>query len=64
VDARVLGDGKTLWEATGVRGGVAPVVVGPLDVSGVDVLVLVVDYGQGRNELDRAVWGSPILVRK
>ena len=64
VDARILGDGKVLWEATGVKGGEAPRVAGPVDVAGVDVLVLVVDFGQGQNELDRAVWGSPILVRK
>jgi len=63
VDARVLGDGKVLWEAKGVRGGEKPRRVGPLDVKGVKSLVLEIDFGAEYMTLDRADWGAPILVK-
>ena len=66
VDARVLGDGKVLWEARNVRVGEAPRRVGPLDVSQVQSLVLEVDFGtEGAVEFtgDRATWADPMLFR-
>jgi hypothetical protein len=63
VDAKVLGDEKVLWEAKGVKGGEPARKVGPLDVSGVKVLVLEVDFGAGMNVNDHADWLDPILVR-
>jgi hypothetical protein len=64
VDARVIGDGKVLWEAKGVKGGEEPRVVGPIDVSNVDSMTLEIDFGQGAQFLDRADWADPVLVRK
>jgi len=63
VDVRVLGDGKVLWEAKGVRGGEKPRSVGPLDVRGMKTLVLDVDFGKELEALDRGDWGNPILVK-
>lgn len=63
VDARILGDGKVLWEAKGVRGGAKPRRIGPLDVRGVKTLVLEVGFGKELYTLDRADWGDPILVK-
>jgi hypothetical protein len=63
VDTRVLGDGKVLWEAKGVTGADRSRTVGPLDVSGVKELVLVVDYGGHDETLDRATWAEPLLLR-
>lgn len=63
VDARVVGDGKTLWEAKGVTGAGPARMVGPLDVGGVKELVLVVDYGGHDETLDRATWADPVLLR-
>jgi hypothetical protein len=62
VIARVVGDGKVLWEDREVRGGEPPVRVGPLPVEGVRVLVLEVDPGEDPL-LDSADWADPILVR-
>ena len=67
VDARILGDGKELWKAKDVVGGQKARSVGPLDVTGVKVLVLEVGFGKaefGRmGTFDRADWGDPILVK-
>ena len=63
VDARVLGDGKALWAAKGIQGGAKPRRVGPLDVRGVETLVLEVGFGKELYTLDRADWGDPILVK-
>lgn len=57
VTARVLGDGKVLWSSEGsVKGGEPARKVGPLDVRGVTTLVLEVDFGGGRHQMDRADW--------
>lgn len=64
VDARILADGKVVWEAKGVRGGEKPRRIGPLDVKGVKQLVLEVGFGKELYSLDRANWGDPILVKK
>lgn len=66
IDARVLGDGKVLWEAKGIRVGETPRHVGPLDVSTVDSLVLEVDFGASKvveSIGDRATWADPMLFR-
>jgi hypothetical protein len=70
VDARVVGDGKVLWEAKGVTGaaGEQPRSVGPLSVENVKELVLVVDAeGTGdtfvQETFDRATWAEPLLLR-
>lgn len=63
VDVRVLGDGKVLWEARGVKGLEAARSVGPLDVRGVQSLVLAVDHGGHDDVLDRVTWARPLLVR-
>jgi hypothetical protein len=63
VDARVLGDGKVLWEAKGITGAQHAHVVGPLDVTGVKELLLVVDYGGHDLTFDRATWAEPLLLR-
>jgi hypothetical protein len=64
VDARVIGDGKVLWEAKDIEGGNPVTQVGPLDVSGVKSLVLEIGFGKEIYMLDRADWVDPILVRK
>jgi hypothetical protein len=64
VDARILGDGEVLWEAKGVRYGQPPRRIGPLDVTGVQELVLEVDFGSEGDVLDRATWANPMLVRE
>lgn len=63
VDARVVADGETLWEAKGVKAGERPRRVGPLDVTGVEELVLEVTFGAEGYMRDRATWAEPILVR-
>ncbi len=64
VDARVLADGKVIWEKKGVEGGTKALRVGPLDVSDAKTLVLEVGFGKNFMTLDRADWVDPILVRK
>ncbi len=63
VDARVLGDGKVLWEAKDVRAGEEPRRIGPIDVSSVEELVLEVDFGAELYIRDRAAWVDPVLFR-
>jgi hypothetical protein len=64
VDARVLGDGKVLWEGKGIRGKEKARSVGPVDVSNVESLVLEVDFGAGMQAQDHADWLDPLLLRK
>jgi hypothetical protein len=65
VTARVLVDGKEAWSSKGsVKGGEPARVVGPVDVSGADTLVLEVDFGGNLHVMDRADWCDPVLVRK
>jgi hypothetical protein len=63
VDARVLADGQVLWEAKGVQGGQPLRAVGPLDVTGVKLLVLEVGFGARFFQWDRADWVDPVLER-
>jgi hypothetical protein len=64
VDARVLADGKVVWEKKGVTLADSPVKVGPVDITGTEVLELVVDFGQNNWVGDDATWANPILVKK
>lgn len=61
VTARVLGDGKVLWEQADItfESGVIAVDV---ELAGVQRLVLEVDFGQGQNVGDRAAWCNPELI--
>jgi hypothetical protein len=63
VDARVLGDGKVLWEQKAVTGNDKPRAIGPLPVADVKELVLVVDVGGHDQTLDRATWADPLLLK-
>lgn len=62
IEARIVGDGKVLWsrESLTAGDGVVPVEV---DVTGVDRLELVVDFGAGQHVGDRAAWVDPVLLR-
>lgn len=59
---KVIGDGKVLWKSAVLRAGVAPARPDPIDVKGVEELVLEVDPA-GPFTLDRADWLRPMLVR-
>jgi hypothetical protein len=63
VEFRVLVDGVEKWKSKVVRGGDAPVAVGPIELDGAKRLTLVTDFGEGEDVADRAVWGAPLLVR-
>ena len=64
IGARVLGDGKVLWQRRQIRGGEAPVALRAIDVRGVTQLVLEINRGPDNvSRLDRGNWLDPILVR-
>ena len=58
----VLGDGRVLWEADGLRGGGLPREV-IASVAGVRELTLVVDYDEELDLSDHAAWGLARLIR-
>jgi hypothetical protein len=62
VDLRIVGDGRTLWEERGVRGGQPPRAVS-VDVTGVFELMLVVDWGEDLDLSDQVAWAQARLVR-
>ena len=62
VQFRVMGDGKVLWESPVSRAGAAPIRPEPIDIKGVDLLVLEVDPA-GDFVLDRANWLRPMVVK-
>lgn len=62
VTVRVLGDGKVLWEREDVTPADGRVAV-EADLTGVDRMILEVDFGQGQNVGDRAAWVDPQLIR-
>jgi hypothetical protein len=62
VDFAVIADGKTVYEKKGVTGRDAPSFV-KLNLSGVKEIVLVVDFGEQLDILDRAVWADAILMK-
>ena len=59
---RILGDGRELWTSDVVRGGDPPTAIGPVDVKGVDELVLAVDHLEDFMG-DRANWLRLRLIR-
>jgi hypothetical protein len=61
--ARVLGDGKVLYENPDARGDQVPVDI-DVPVTGVKTLTLLIDFGKDQDVGDRVVWGNPRLVRK
>jgi hypothetical protein len=64
VTARIVADGREVWTSGGsVKEGEAARTVGPIDVSGVETLVLEVDFGAGMDVRDAADWADPILVK-
>jgi len=64
---RVIGDGKTLFpkkpEDGAISGGEKPRDI-DIDVSAVDELTLVVDFGEEMHIFDRADWAGARLIRK
>lgn len=61
VTARVIGDGKVLWEKPGIDAQ-ALVIPVEIDLKGVERLILEVDFGEGQNVGDRAAWCDPQLI--
>jgi len=62
VTFRVYGDGKVLAERENVTGS-DKVQRLDVDITGVDELTLEVDFGEGQDVGDRAVWAEPTLLR-
>jgi hypothetical protein len=62
VTARVLGDGEVLWEHDNLTADDGRVDL-DLDLTGVDRLVLEIDFGAGQHVGDRAAWVEPLLIR-
>lgn len=61
VTARVLGDGKVLWEQTDITANTKPIDV-TVALAGIQRLVLEVDFGKNQNVGDRAAWCEPQLI--
>lgn len=62
VAVRVLGDDRVLWSAEDVKGGEEPREVS-VDIRGVHVLQLAVDWGADMDLGDHVAWGQARLVR-
>lgn len=58
----VRGDEKVLFARASLRGD-GPIEPVDLDVTGVGLLTLAVDFGRGENVGDRVVWADPVLIR-
>ncbi|MBL9089179.1 MAG: NPCBM/NEW2 domain-containing protein [Planctomycetia bacterium] len=64
VTARVLADGREVWSSGGsVKWGQPARVLPPLDVTGVETLVLEVDFGAESDTNDYADWVDVVLER-
>lgn len=61
VQARVLGDGKTLWAQDDITPATKPIRV-DVDLKGIQRLILEVDFGKGQDVGDRAAWVDPRLI--
>lgn len=61
VTARVLGDGKVLWEQKNITAKTGVVVV-EVAMDGVERMILEVDFGEGQDVGDRAAWCNPQLI--
>lgn len=59
---RIVGDGKPLLDRPEARGDQSPEEF-DVDVTGVKVLSLEVDFGRGQDVGDRVVWANPRLLR-
>lgn len=62
VTMKVVGDGRLLWEAKNVRGG-EPARSLLVDVGSVMVLELLVEFGEGMDLSDQAVWANARVIR-
>ncbi|MBI5866199.1 MAG: NPCBM/NEW2 domain-containing protein [Planctomycetes bacterium] len=62
VTAKVIGDGRVLWHAENVAGGQPPREV-LVDVGGVLVLELIVEFGDGLDLSDQAAWAQARVIR-
>ena len=60
-DFSVWVDGEMRAQKLAVRGGLPASELPPVDVRGARRLVLRVDFGEGQDVADRAVWGDPLL---
>ena len=60
--AKVLGDGKVLFQNLDVRGD-QPGIDIDLPLTGVKTLTLLIDFGNDQDVGDRVVWASPRLIR-
>ena len=57
-----MADGKTLYDKQGftIETKQAPL---NLNVTGCNMLTLIVDFGKGQDVGDRFIWGNPTLIR-
>ena len=62
VDVKIVADGKTLYDKQGFTIGTKQKPLS-LDVTGCQMLTLIVNFGKGQDVGDRFVWGDPKLVR-
>jgi hypothetical protein len=62
VEARVIGDGKVLYENPDARGDQPPIDI-DVPIGGVKLLTLEIDFGKDQDVGDRVVWGNPRLIR-
>jgi hypothetical protein len=62
VEARVLADGKVLYENPDARGNQPPIDI-DLPITGVRTLTLEIDFGKDQDVGDRVVWANPRLIR-
>jgi NPCBM/NEW2 domain-containing protein len=62
VSARVMGDGKVLYENPETRGDQKPATI-DLDVAGVQSLTLEIDFGKGQDVAARVIWANARLLR-
>jgi hypothetical protein len=60
--ARVLGDGKVLYENLDARGDQPPIDI-DVPLTGVKTLTLLIDFGKDQDVGDRVIWANPRLVR-
>lgn len=61
VTARILGDGKVLWEQDDISAATKPIAI-DVPLKGIERLILEVDFGKGQDVGDRAAWVDPRLI--
>jgi hypothetical protein len=62
VAARILGDGKVLYDNPDARGDQTPIDI-DVSLTGVKQLSLEIDFGKDQDVGDRVVWANPRLIR-